>query len=88
MEINIRKSFGSQGKIRNDAIVSPAFISCQEIVQGCCGSGETRKERKVRMKSPPFRQTDDTVTVQTKVILRPWPISRSRGCYQAFMANI
>ena len=31
-------------------------------------------------------QTDDTVTIQAKAILRPWPVNRSRGCYQILMA--
>ena len=65
-----------------------AFISNDEIVRGCCESGDTRQEREVRMKSPPFRQIDDTVTIQAKVILRPWPINRSRGCYRIFRAII
>ena len=40
----------------------------------------------MRIKLPPFRQTIDAVIIQAKVILRPWPVNRSRGCYQILMA--
>ena len=51
--------------------MSLAFVFDDEIIRGCCESGDTRREREMRMKLPPFRQTDDTVTIQAKVILRP-----------------